>query len=206
MEKPVTFNIVKLFWLIAFNHTMRPIVIGLFFLAPLFSQAQKYDLFEIENEQLVWRHTYEYAGPDDSLRREVVSMLKSKVFTQNVVRYELGYNGEIKHYQVDCKRYGRSYSNTPLMYWNGEWTGKFVVEVRDNRYRVTIYGLYFENKIQPSSRYPNNTARKGFYMNEVMSKGKTKFKKSTFADMALMSLSLRDAFDIKKYFSPTDEW
>ena len=186
---------------------MRHAVICLFILAPLFIQAQKFDLFELENDELIWRYTYEYEGSQDSLRKEVVSMLKSKIFTQQVVRNELGYNGEIKHYLVDCKRYGRSYSNTPLIYWNGEWSGKFIVEVRDNRYRVTVYGLYFENKAQPSARYPNNNIRKGFYRNEVLSKGKPRFKKSVLPDMALMSLSLRDAFDIQKYYPPTSvEW
>jgi hypothetical protein len=186
---------------------MRHVVISILFLAPLFIQAQKFDLFELENDELIWRYTYEYPGAEDSLRREVVSMLKSKIFTQQVNRNESGYAGEIKNYQLDCKRYGRSYSNTPLIYWNGEWSGKFVVEIRDNRYRVTIYGLYFENKLQPSARYPNNNPRKGFYSQEVLSKGKQHFKKSVLADMALMSLSLRDAFDIKKYTLPTSvEW
>jgi len=187
-------------------------ILWLLFFLPILSGsriifAQKYDLFEISNNELIWQYTYEYEGSQDSLRREVVSMLKSKVFTQHVVRNELGYSGEIKHYLVDCKRYGRSYNNTPLIYWNGEWSGKFVVEVRDNRYRVTIYGLYFENKVQPSARYPNNNVRKGFYQHEILSKGKHHFKKSALADMALMSLSLRDAFDIKKYYSPASvEW
>ena len=170
------------------------------------AHGQKYDLFEVTNNELTWQYTYEYLGTEDSLRREVVSMLKSKIFAQQVVRNELGYNGEIHHYLVDCIRYGRSYQNTPLIYWNGEWSGKFVVEVRDNRYRVTIYGLYFENKLQPSARYQNNNPRKGFYIHEIMRKGSTHFKKNVLADMALMSLSLRDAFDIKKYTQPIKEW
>lgn len=164
--------------------------------------AQKYDLFEIENGELVWRYTYAYAGPQDSLRREVVSMLKSKIFTQHVVRNELGYTGELRHYQVDCKRYGRKYNNTPLMYWSGEWTGKFVIEVADNGYRITIYGLYFENKPQQISRTQTSTPRKGFYINEIWKKGHPKFKKNKLGDMILMSKSLRDAFDITQYTSP----
>lgn len=169
-------------------------------------QAQKFDLFEIENGELIWRNTYEYEGPQDSLRREVVSMLKSKVFTQHVVRNEAGYNGEIKHYQIDPKRYGRSYSNTPLIYWDGEWSGKFVIEVRDDRYRVTIYGLYFENKAQPPTHYPIKPPRKGFYIKEVWKKGSPNFKKHALPDMALMSLALRDSFDIMKYNSPIPDW
>ena len=175
------------------------------FLASL-AKGQKYDQFEVSNNELGWEYTYEYGGTQDSLRREVVSMLKSKIFTQNVVRNELGYNGEIRHYQVDCPRYGRNYKNTPLIYWSGEWSGKFVIEVRDDKYRVTIYGLYFENKQQASARYPNNSVRKGYYINEIWKKGRSEFKKNTLADISLMSISLRDAFDIRQYVSPVKDW
>jgi hypothetical protein len=166
--------------------------------------AQKYDLFEIENGDLIWRNTYAYAGAQDSLRREVVSMLKSKIFTQHVVRNELGYAGEIRHYLVDCNRYGRKYNNTPLIYWSGEWSGKFIIEVADNGYRVTIYGLYFENKPLPVSRHQTSTPRKGFYSNEIWKKGHPDFKKNKLEDMVLMSVSLRDAFDITQYVSPVN--
>ncbi len=168
--------------------------------------GQKYNNFEISNNELIWNYTYQYEGAQDSLRREVVTMLKSKIFTQHVVRNELGYNGEIRHYEVDCKRYGRTYQNTPLIYWSGEWSGKFVIEVRDNQYRVTIYGLYFENKHQPSARYPDTRVRNGFYINEIWKKDHSKFKKNTLADIALMNMSLRDAFDIKQSVSPLKDW
>lgn len=174
----------------------------LLFTCAIGASAQKFDLFEIENGDLIWRYTYSYQGPQDSLRREVVSMLKSKIFTQQVVRNELGYNGEIRHYHIDCKRYGRKYNDTPLIYWSGEWSGKFVIEVADNGYRVTIYGLYFENKPQQISRHQTNNPRKGFYRNEIWKKGEPHFKKSKLDDIKLMSLSLRDDFDITKYNSP----
>jgi hypothetical protein len=184
----------------------------LLFIASSVAQAQKFDLFEIENNELTWRYTYDYQGPKDSLRSEVVSMIKSKIFTRNVERTEIGnsgvgYYGEIQHYKVDCKRYGRKYQNTPLIYWSGEWSGKFAVEVRDNSYRVTIYGLYFENQRQTqSSPHQNKTPRKGFYVNEVWDEGYPNFKKNVSEDMILMSMSLRDAFDIKKYVTPIKDW
>jgi hypothetical protein len=164
--------------------------------------AQKYEFFEIRNNELVWQYTYEFPGTQDSIRREVVSMLKSKIFTQQVVRNELGYNGELRHYKVDCERYHRKYNNTPLIYWSGEWSGKFVIEITDNHYRVTIYGLYFENKPQQVSRFQTNPGRKGYYTEEVWKKGSPHFKKNKFEDMTFMSISLRDAFDIKQYSSP----
>ncbi|MCU0368960.1 MAG: hypothetical protein MUF39_09030, partial [Cyclobacteriaceae bacterium] len=135
------------------------------------ANAQKFDSFEIRNNELVWQYTYQYPGAEDSLRREVVSMLKSKIFTQHVVRNELGYNGELRHYSVDCERYGRKYNNTPLIYWSGEWSGKFIIEITENHYRVTIYGLYFENKPQQVSRSQTTPGRKDYYTKEVWKKG-----------------------------------
>jgi hypothetical protein len=185
---------------------MRLVYLIAFLLCTLPSFAQKYDLFEVEGEDLYWRNTYSYAGSADSLRSVIVSMLKSKMFTQNVIRNEIGYNGELRHYQVDCKKYGRSYTNTPRIYWDGEWTGKFIVEIRDNQYRVSIYALYFENASQPSVYYRSPVPRKGFYIKEVVKKNKTGFKKSVLADMALMSLSLKDQFDIRNHNPAIKDW
>lgn len=186
---------------------MRTAVITFILLAsPVLVLAQQYDLFEVEGPDLYWRNTYAYDGPADSLRRVVVSMLKSKMFTQNVIRNEVGYNGELRHYQVDCKKYGRTYGNTPRIYWDGEWSGKFVIEVRDNQYRVSIYALYFENTARSSSHYRTELPRKGFYIKEVLKKNKSGFKKTALPDMALMSLSLKDQFDIRFYMPATKDW
>lgn len=164
----------------------------------------RFELFRIEQNDIYWSHTYDFTGSADSLRREVVQMLKSKFFTFNVVRNETGYNGEIKHYKVDCRRFGRSYYNTPRMYWYGEWTGKFVVEVTDNHYRVTVYALYAE-KFQPAGN--NNRGQRittGRYIEAVTKKDRLTFKKSEHANLHLMSLSLMDAFDIRKTVVPTN--
>ncbi|MBK8289567.1 MAG: hypothetical protein IPK96_00105 [Flammeovirgaceae bacterium] len=176
-----------------------------------FSQAQQYDSFEIENGELIWRYTYNYQGPEDSLRSEIVSMIKSKLFTRHVQRTQVGssgagYTGEIEHYKVDCEAYGRKYQNTPLIYWKGEWKGKFVVEVRDDGYRITVYGLYFEVRTQASTPHQKSNTRKGPYIKEVWKKGDSTFKSNVLDDMTLMSVALRDAFDIKKYTSPVVDW
>jgi hypothetical protein len=185
---------------------MQRLLTILFLLLAQLSMGQKYDLFEVEGEELFWRHTYEYEGSADSIRRVVVALLKSKMFTQNIIRNEAGYNGELRHYQVNCKKYGRTYANTPRIYWDGEWSGKIIVEIKDSRYRVSIYALYFENSNQPSSYYRNQNPRKGFYVKEVLRKNKTGFKKNVLADMALMSLALKDEFDIRKLTLPTGDW
>ena len=160
--------------------------------------GQKYDHFEIENNDLYWKYTYLYLGSQDSLRREIVQLLKSKFFTFNVTRNEAGYSGEINHYKVDCKKYGRTYLNTPRMYWEGEWTGKFVVEVvDDNYYKVKIYALYFEKKEQSTGYYRTEKLVKGRYIDAVTKKNKSAFKKNEYSNLILMNLSLKDEFDIK---------
>src|SRR5438046_3051281 len=78
-------------------------------ICPSPAAAQQYDLFEIRDNDLYWHNTYKYSGNADSLRREVVQMLKSKFFTFNVIRNEAGYNGELRHYKVECRKYGRRF-------------------------------------------------------------------------------------------------
>jgi len=173
---------------------------GLAFLMFLYGQVAvgqlptRYDQFEIKNGDLVWTNTYRYEGKQDSLRAAVVQMLKSKYYTFNVIRNEIGYNGELKHYKVDCKKYGRSYINTPRLYWEGEWTGKFKVEVADQYYQVTVYALYYESMQKSTDYYKTDRLIKGRFIDAVTKKRNTLLRKNEFQNLALMGLSLKDAF------------
>jgi len=169
--------------------------------ASINAQSQQYDLFEITGGDVYWRNNYEYSGNVDSLRREVVQMLKSKFYTFNVIRNQTGYNGEINHYVVDCRRYGRRYGNTPRIYWDGEWTGKFIVDVYDNSYRVTVYALYAE-KVERTGYYKNESVKRGRYIDIVTKKDKSGFLKGELHNMKLLSMSLKDQFDIRKTVIP----
>ncbi len=161
------------------------------------AQAQlKYDLFEMKGDELIWQNVYAYPGQPDSLRPAVVKMLKSKFFTFNVIRNEKGYNGEIKHYPVHAKRYGRTYLNTPRMYWEGEWTGKFIVELAEGSYRVTVYALYYDAEEKSNDYYKTQKPVHGRLVDVVTTKNKEKFRKSEMQNLALMSISLKDQFDI----------
>lgn len=179
---------------------MRVMRVILFLSAiPLFSFGQlqtKYDQFERKERDLVWQNTYRYEGKKDSLRTAVVQMLKSKFFTFNVIRNEAGYNGELKHYNVNCKQYGRTYLNTPRMYWEGEWSGKFIVEVTDHSYQVIVYALYYETMEKSTGYYKTEKEVKGRYINAVTKKNQNSIRKSEFHNLALMSLSLKDAFNL----------
>jgi hypothetical protein len=155
----------------------------------------KYNLFDLEDADVYWRNTYAFSGSSEDLRPLVVQMLRSKFFTFNVVRNDAGYIGEIRHYKVDCKRYGRTYLNTPRMYWDGEWTGKFIVKVFADHYEVTIYALYAEKIEQNVGYYKSEKAVSGRYVDIVTKKGKG-FRKSEFNNLDLLSVSLKDSFDI----------
>jgi len=169
-----------------------------FFLGvPVMSWAQQqYKLFELKQEDVIWQNVYSYSGKSDSLRPAVVTMLKSKFFTFNVIRNEKGYNGEIKHYRISAKRYNRTYMNTPRMYWDGDWTGKFIVEVVDNSYRVTVYALYYESVERSTGYYKTEKPVKGRLLDAVTNKHKDRFRKSELANLDLLSISLKDQFDI----------
>jgi hypothetical protein len=173
-----------------------------FLLSALESNAQSgltsYDRFEIRSGDLVWENTYRYAISPDSMRHAVVQMLKSKSYTHNVIRNEIGYNGEIHHYQVDCEKYGRKYSNTPRMYWDGEWMAKFVIQTAEGAYRVTVYAFYYEKTEREPGYYTIEKPVKGKYLDAVTVKNKSSFRKSELRNLSLMNLSLLDEFDIAK--------
>lgn len=156
----------------------------------------KYDQFEIIDDDMVWTNTYSQPGSRDSVRAAVVQMIKSKFFTFNVIRNETGYNGEIKHYTINCKKYGRSYINTPKMYWEGEWSGKFKVEVTDNYYKVTVYALYYESTRPSGGYYKTQETVKGRFITAVTKKNKLVFRKRELANISLMSISLKDEFSL----------
>lgn len=174
------------------------ILIAIGFFSTGWSQdINKYELWQIEENEVYWNNAYPYKGPLDSLQQKVEQMLQSKSFTFQVVRNENGFYGEIRNYRVDCRKYGRTQMNTPTMYWSGEWMGKFTVDVHDDYYRVIVYALYYE-KAEPTEWY-HKEARisRGKYFDAVTTRKKHQFKKSEFSNLGLMSMSLKDGFDIR---------
>lgn len=163
-------------------------------------QAQEileYDRFQLQLGELYWQYTYEYPGDTDSLRHAVEQMLKSRDFTYGVIRGKEGYSGKLSHYKVNPKRYGRTYTNTPKVYWDGEWSGKFMVEAGEGHYTVTVYALAYKSETQRVGHYSPEKVRTGQYIDAVTTRNKQSFLKSEFSNLSLMSLSLKENFDIK---------
>lgn len=90
------------------------------------------------------------------------------------------------------------------MYWYGEWTGKFVVEVFDDHYKVTVYALYAEKFQTAANNNRGQRVTTGRYIEAVTRKDRLTFKKAEYANLHLMSLSLIDAFDIRRTVVPTE--
>ena len=172
----------------------------LIFMSTLLSHAQEisqYDRFQLNEGELFWQYSYAYPGDADSVQLVVEQMLKSRSFTFNVIRGKDAYSGTLNHYTVNPKRYGRTYLNTPKMYWDGEWGGKFVVDVRDDHYVVTVYALNFKSETQSVGHYKPEKIRSGQYIDAVSTNNRQSLLKSEFLNLSLMSLSLKDNFDIQ---------
>ncbi|MBS1681860.1 MAG: hypothetical protein JST48_09125 [Bacteroidetes bacterium] len=157
----------------------------------------KYDKFELKEGELVWQNTYNYPGNSDSIRAAVVQMLKSKYYTFNVIRNEAGYNGELKHYKINCKKYGKTYFNTPRIYCDGDWAGKFILEIKDNAYRVTVYALFYETARMGSDYLRTERVVKGRYIDAVTKRSGSTFRKKELTHISLMSFSLKDEFGLE---------
>lgn len=171
----------------------------LFLMQPVLSHSQElsqYDRFQLYGGELYWQYNYQCQGGADSIRQAVEQMLTSRSFTFNVVRNKHEYSGTLNHYRVNPKRYGRTYLNTPKMYWDGEWSGKFVVEIGDGYYSVTVYDLQHKTKTQSVGHYKPEKIRTGQYVDDVTIHNRQGLLKSEFINLSLMSLSLKDNFDI----------
>jgi len=159
-------------------------------------ELSQYDRFQLYGEELYWQYDYKCPGNADSIRQAVEHMLTSRSFTFHVVRNKYEYSGNLNHYRVNPKQYGRTYLNTPKMYWDGEWSGKFIVDVGDGYYSVTVYDLQHQTKTQSVGHYNPGKVRTGQYVDDVTIHNRLSLNKSEFINLSLMSLSLKDNFDI----------
>lgn len=177
------------------------------FVLPLVCYSQdisQYDRFQLQEGELYWRYNFEYPGKVDSIRKAVEQMLQARSFTFDVKRGKEGYSGKLNHYHVHPKQYGRTYSNTPKMYWDGEWSGMFFIEIHEGSYSVIIYDLQFKTETQAVGHYKPQKIRAGSYVDAVTNNNKRNFLKSEFLNMTLMSVSLKDNFDLQ-YVVPKDQ-
>jgi hypothetical protein len=181
------------------NGSRITIALSLIWFVSIDGHAQEiaqYDRFQLQEGELFWQHNYVYPGSADSVRLAVEKMLKSRDFTFSVVRGKDGFTGKINHYKVNPKKYGRTYTNTPKMYWDGDWSGKFMIEVAQGHYQVTIYDLQFKSETQAVGHYRPEKVRTGNYLDAVTTANKKSFVKSEFINLSLISLSLKDNFDL----------
>jgi hypothetical protein len=181
------------------NHPRITLLLLIVCLLSIQSRAQEisqYDRFQLQEGELYWQHNYICPGNADSVNMAVEKMLKSQGFTFNVVRGKDGFSGKINHYQVNPKRYGRTYTNTPRMYWDGEWSGKFLIEVGVGHYQVTIYELQFKSETQAVGHYRPEKVRTGKYIDAVTASNKQSFLQSEFINLSMISLSFKDNFDL----------
>ncbi|HCW06901.1 MAG TPA: hypothetical protein DGG95_06010, partial [Cytophagales bacterium] len=110
-------------------------------------------------------------------------------------RTETGYFGELRHYKVNCARYGRSYFNTPRIYCDGEWVGKFTVDIDRNFYHVVVYALYYETVTKDAVLRVDKPV-KGRYIDVVANKRRESLLRKELENISLMSLSLKEAFSL----------
>jgi hypothetical protein len=180
-----------------------------FSLSPLlFSYAQEisqYDRFQLAEGELYWQNSYPCDGDADSIRHMVEQMVQSRTFTYDVVRGKEGYRGKLKHYGVHPKQYGRTYLNTPKMYWDGEWSGQFHIEIGDGYYSVTVFDLHYKSETQSVGHYTPEKIRSGSYIDDVTTNNRQSFLKSEFPNLSLMSVSIKDNFDYAYVVPPVNK-
>lgn len=187
-------------------HRVVPVILFVSLCSTIICPGQNgpttYDAFQLQNGELYWKNKYEFKGTAEELQRALSEFLRTKSFTSNVIRNENGFYGELRNFKVDCKRYGRRYFNTPHIYWDGYWSGKFKLEAVPNGYQVVVYWLFVEQNSTPAPHARKSQVTKGPYVDFVTDKDKSSLKKSELHNLLLMSLNLKDEFDLAKSAPP----
>jgi len=84
----------------------------------------------------------------------------------------------------------------------GEWTGKFIVELTEGHYRVTVYALYGEKFEKSTGYYKTEKIARGRFIDVVTRNNRGSFRKNELSNLELMGISLKDSFDIRNTIVP----
>lgn len=136
---------------------------------------------------------------------DIYNFLNKKSNLKNLIKGENSLSGEIFDMVVDYKKYGGTYMNS-LILLNHKMSGNFIIELKDNRYRLTIKNIKF---LDDFSLYSINTYKESdnlTYLEEmVVNKKKVAIKNTRTILQGLQYLDSHFT-DFFKHRSVSNDW
>jgi hypothetical protein len=100
-------------------------------------QVTEYEHFRIEDRQLIWQRVVDTAVSIDVAKSFYLQMPN----TANL--YENGNSllVDVSNVSVDLRKYGKRWGTTPIITQSYIFSGKLRVDLKEDRYRMTFYGI-----------------------------------------------------------------
>lgn len=178
-----------------------------YFLSTTFVSGQTnittYSNFTLEDKKLIWQKVFEKPNfLRDSLKNLVGKVLKQNIIFKNIVETSDGFELDIVDWTMDYKRYGgRGTLGYPTIYRDAKWSSKLIIQIKDEKYRVTSYDLtYGDLKINTDYGYGVSGTKdvSGKWDETILTKSRESIKKSMFENCTFMNTAYLDIFDFKE--------
>lgn len=178
---------------------MKKLII-LFTFFSVFSYAQ-IENFSINNRVLQWQKIYNTEHEPTKLIEIIKS--NSKIKIENISENSI--NGTFENFTMDYKGAGSNYMTTSL-YLNefNTYTGKFKIDFKEGKYRVTIDNVSFKGtNIEISGISSNEIKLLEIYAMNSKNEFRQRFKT---VDSKIIDYSFSNLFDISKYKIENSDW
>jgi hypothetical protein len=155
--------------------------------------------FAIDNKEVVWVQVYHQEDSIENLSQKIFNHLKRKSWISNVHYDGADIVADVVNYRPDYKRYGGKYSNTSTIIRTGKWSGKVRINVKDQKYRVILYGLnYSATQMATTSGKVSMEQHQisGTLSHWSLNNLRTSLKKSRLSNLDILNASFKDSFTL----------
>lgn len=100
-------------------------------------QITSFKNFYVENSDLIYQVVFDTIVSIAASREYYNSLPKAK----NVQVFDGYITAEFENEPIDCRKYGRKWGTTPILFNHDNFSGKVKLEFKSDRYRLTIFGI-----------------------------------------------------------------
>lgn len=96
-----------------------------------------YKDFKIENGELIYQRVFDTVVNIQNAHKYYTSQPRVK----NIQVFDNYITGEFEDEVLDYRKYGRNWASTPILFINYHFSGKIKVEFKEDKYRLTVFGI-----------------------------------------------------------------
>ena len=160
---------------------MKKYIVVLFLITiKSFSQTLEFNNFKYTNGNLTWQKVY----TTNATTNNIVKSLKTTGIIKNITEFNNSFTGTIENLELDYRGFGKTGINTPFYIVNNYLECFILVELKENKYRVTLKEIKLKqitsvgSQNNPFSSESGELTELSFYTLKGIKNNKPSFKKS----------------------------